>query len=705
MLIILLNYTALLVYLFMGFHAYKTNPRENLNRLFLAVCLLFAHNIFFELMVFISIDPANAYLFGQIAELGWLNYPGLMLIMALIISRQEKYVDKPIKQMAVFLPGILLSLYELLINNYSLRDNPTVLLLEQVEYAYAYLYLFTSLLLVMHWKRSASSEREKKQSAIILSFAAAAFVIGAVNDLILTRLIPDYPCVDQFIFLILVFAIWYVKAKYRFMSVSSLISAEDIVSKIDEIVLVLTSQGEISDMNQAGERALGTDKREVTGKPVNSILNLDFADILREIKGRPSYIWGEELFLKTRQNTGLPVKVSISSIKDQGGNLIGILLICQDKTMVKELQAEISQRKTKEQQLKYLSLHDPLTGLYNRTYFEQQMRQRKGSSSIIVCDVDGLKLINDTFGHEAGDRLLIKSASIIQSALDNSLKLARIGGDEFAVLIPHNNRDQIHEICAAINRAVKQCNSNNPQIMISISIGFAISNSDFHDINELYKEADDNMYREKLNHIQSFRSSMVQGMMKTLEARDFLTEGHAERMRELIWNLGTYVGLRSNMLTNLQLLAQFHDIGKVGISDKILFKPGTLTEIERLEMQRHSEIGYRIAQSIPDLSSISDLILKHHERWDGRGYPLGVKGEDIPLECRVLAIVDAYDAMTNDRPYRKAMSEEEALAEIENNAGTQFDPALVAKFLHMLRKSDRDSTAPDSELSIKDAAL
>jgi HD-GYP domain-containing protein (c-di-GMP phosphodiesterase class II) len=241
--------------------------------------------------------------------------------------------------------------------------------------------------------------------------------------------------------------------------------------------------------------------------------------------------------------------------------------------------------------------------------------------------------------------------------------------------------------------------------MISISIGFAISSSDFHDINELYKEADDNMYREKLNHIQSFRSSMVQGMMKTLEARDFLTEGHAERMRELIWNLGTYVGLRSNMLTNLQLLAQFHDIGKVGISDKILFKPGTLTEIERLEMQRHSEIGYRIAQSIPDLSSISDLILKHHERWDGRGYPLGVKGEDIPLECRVLAIVDAYDAMTNDRPYRKAMSEEEALAEIENNAGTQFDPALVAKFLHMLRKSDRDSTAPDSELSIKDAAL
>lgn len=692
MLLIIANYSALLVYLFMGFHAYQTSPREKLNRLFLAVCLLFAHNTYFELLIINATDPALAYWFTQVEQLGWLNYPGLLLMMALIVSRTEHLINTSLKRNAIFLPGILLSLYELFINDYSLRNHPSIILIMQIEYLYTYSYLFLGLLLLLRWRRSSTSSREKKQSGIIAGFAAAAFVGGVFNDLYLTGHHYNSPCYDQFIFLLLVFAMWYVRVKYRFMSLTSLITAEDIVSKIDEIVLVVNTEGLIVDINAAGGRALDCKKEDVIDSPIEHILDIDFALLLRESADRASLVWEQELHLNTSSTLSLPVKLSISSIKDRNANLIGLLLICQDKTMVKELQAEISQRKTKETELKYLSLHDSLTGLYNRTYFEQQMSQVKGNSSIIVCDVDGLKLVNDTFGHEAGDRLLIRAATIIQSALDDHLSLARIGGDEFAVLIPHNNRERIHEICASVNRAVEQYNRENPQLMISISMGFAVSRSPLANINELYREADDNMYHEKLNHMQSFRSGMVQGMMKTLEARDFLTEGHAERLRELIWQLGNYAGLRASMLTNLQLLAKFHDIGKVGISDKILFKPGLLTDNERLEMQRHSEIGYRIAQSIPELSSISDLILKHHERWDGTGYPLGMKGRDIPLECRILAIIDAYDAMTNDRPYRRAMPVEDALAELGRNAGTQFDPELVSKFLNMLRDYGENST-------------
>jgi HD-GYP domain-containing protein (c-di-GMP phosphodiesterase class II) len=152
--------------------------------------------------------------------------------------------------------------------------------------------------------------------------------------------------------------------------------------------------------------------------------------------------------------------------------------------------------------------------------------------------------------------------------------------------------------------------------------------------------------------------------------------------------LALVLGVTMRHISDLSLLSKFHDIGKVGVPDRILFKPSTLTTEEMLEMQRHCEIGHRIAQSAPDLAPIADWILKHHEWWNGKGYPLGLKGEDIPLECRILAIVDAYDAMTNNRPYRKALSPKKALIELKRCSGTQFDPCLVSKFVEMLEQEN-----------------
>jgi HD-GYP domain-containing protein (c-di-GMP phosphodiesterase class II) len=155
-------------------------------------------------------------------------------------------------------------------------------------------------------------------------------------------------------------------------------------------------------------------------------------------------------------------------------------------------------------------------------------------------------------------------------------------------------------------------------------------------------------------------------------------------MKELIVSLANVAGLPKQRLADLRLFAQYHDLGKVGISDEILFKPCPLTTEEFTIMKQHSEIGYRIAQATPDLEPISEWILKHHERWDGTGYPLGIEGDEIPVECRILSIVDSYDAMTNDRPQRKAMSHEAAIAELRKCAGTQFDPRLVELFIQLL---------------------
>ncbi|MEF8942140.1 MAG: HD-GYP domain-containing protein [Desulfohalobiaceae bacterium] len=174
-----------------------------------------------------------------------------------------------------------------------------------------------------------------------------------------------------------------------------------------------------------------------------------------------------------------------------------------------------------------------------------------------------------------------------------------------------------------------------------------------------------------------------------MEARDFNTENHCGRLQELAASLARSLNLSQDFVNDLYLLARFHDLGKVGIPDHILFKPGTLTEEEWRQMRQHCETGHRIASSVPDLEPIADWILKHHECWDGQGYPLGLTGQDIPLPCRILAIADAYDAMTGDRPYRSSMTREEAITELRRCAGAQFDPDLVERFIRIFEEFDK----------------
>jgi HD-GYP domain-containing protein (c-di-GMP phosphodiesterase class II) len=266
--------------------------------------------------------------------------------------------------------------------------------------------------------------------------------------------------------------------------------------------------------------------------------------------------------------------------------------------------------------------------------------------------------------------------------------VARIGGDEFAVLLPNSEEKTVKNACKRIEDAVAKHNAAGPELPLSISIGFAARSDASISMSDLFKEADNRMYREKLHRNQSARSAIVQTLLKTLEARDFITEEHAERIQKLIAGLAAAIDLSERSITDLRLLAQFHDIGKIGIPDSILLKPGPLDPEEVIEMQQHCEIGHRIAILAPDLVPIADWILKHHEWWNGQGYPLGIKGVEIPLECRILAIVDAYDAMTNDRPYRRAMSHEEALNELEKYAGIQFDPYLVREFIRVMKDAN-----------------
>lgn len=349
--------------------------------------------------------------------------------------------------------------------------------------------------------------------------------------------------------------------------------------------------------------------------------------------------------------------------------------------------SDITEHKRYEEQLKYLSLHDRLTGLYNRTFFEEELRRlvkcREYPISILSIDVNGLKFINDTLGYERGDELLRSCAGILRQSLRGYDIVARVGGDEFAAILCRTDEKAGQRIADRICSNVNLYNTEHVDLHLSISMGVATADPEGASLQEAYKKAEELMYRDKLRHSASTKSQIVSTVMATLAERDFITEGHAQRLSELCLLLGQKIGLSPRQLNDLALLAQVHDLGKVGIPDSILFKKGPLANEEWKIMHQHPEKGYRIASCSHDLAGVADLILKHHERWDGTGYPLGLKGEEIPIECRILAIVDAFDAMTSDRPYRKAKSKEEAISELKRCSGSQFDPVLVKAFISL----------------------
>ncbi len=347
--------------------------------------------------------------------------------------------------------------------------------------------------------------------------------------------------------------------------------------------------------------------------------------------------------------------------------------------------SDITERKEYQSQLEYLSLYDQLTGLYNRNFFEAELIRLSDGRfypiSLISCDLDGLKLINDTLGHQEGDRLLKACARVLKGSLRDSDILARVGGDEFSAILPNTDNITGEKIARRIRDNLFHYNSKHSELPMGISLGVATAEDNTTLLGDLFKQADDLMYRDKLYSSNSIHSRVVKGLMAALAERDYITEGHVRRLEKFCRDIGEKLNLTSKQLADLALLAKVHDLGKVGIPDHILFKPGALNKEEWEIMKQHSEKGFRIAKASPDLADVAELILKHHERWDGKGYPLGLEKEEIPLECRILSVVDAYDAMTNERPYARTKSHQEALKELKDGSDSQFDPNIVDLFL------------------------
>lgn len=350
---------------------------------------------------------------------------------------------------------------------------------------------------------------------------------------------------------------------------------------------------------------------------------------------------------------------------------------------------DITEKKQSLFEIEYISNHDLMTGLYNHNYYEELKAKFNKENclplSIIIGDINGVRLINDAFGHSEGDKIIIETANIIKNCCRESDVLSRTGGDEFSILLPNTNKDELNEIIGNIERSCEQYNNliADKSMSINLTIGYATKFSIFEDIQVVDKEAREYMYKRKLFENKSYHSSILSSIMATMYERSQETEEHAKRLSVLSKMIGQKMNLPQEKIDVLGLFAMLHDIGKIGIDNSILNKPGKLSIEEWEVMKRHPEIGYRIAMSTTELKPIAEYILTHHERWDGKGYPKGILGENIPLFSRILAVVDTYDAMTEDRVYRKAMTKEATMEEIKKNSGTQFDPYVVEIFINI----------------------
>jgi|GEM_PF-4344439 len=351
---------------------------------------------------------------------------------------------------------------------------------------------------------------------------------------------------------------------------------------------------------------------------------------------------------------------------------------------------------------------DDLTQLPNRRFFYERLQQelerarkRRVPLAVLMLDMDDLKAINDEHGHQLGDMVLVHLARVLNQVARNQDITARLGGDEFALILPETDSRGAEAVAARLYRELGQNPiwiNQNTVVSIDVSIGISGFPWSGDRMEAIIYQADASLYSNKLarkghNNYKSAQergnlaSAVIEVLSSALDIRHRLTHRHSHRVALLAAALAGELGLSAKDVHIIRQAAALHDIGKIGVPDSVLSKSTALDTDEWTEMRRHCELGYQILKDIEILSDAADIVYAHHERYDGTGYPRGLKNYEIPLGARIFAVVDAFDAMTSSRPYREPIPQEEALGEIALKGSSQFDPLVVAAFLKFMQNN------------------
>ena len=449
-------------------------------------------------------------------------------------------------------------------------------------------------------------------------------------------------------------------------------STADIIFEINKEKRFVSVYGKgVQKINQTPEHFIGKSVLEAFGEEAN---HKDIA-YDRALRGEANiYDWqievdGEKLYFES----------SISPIYDENEQVVGAVGISRDITEPKKRQDEID----------FINCHDYLTGLYNRRYYAEMLKKYDEKEyyplGVMNFDLNGLKIINDAYGHLYGDTALRQVGEVLLSSFGEQDIVARIGGDEFAAIIPNTSKEEVDKIKNKIRHEISLITVEN--IHLSMAIGFELKYDEQSNIQDIIKFAENKMYRSKLSEGMSVRNNAIRAIHKTLTEKYKEERVHSERVSALSKALGMKLGIKNEDLNELSMAGMYHDIGKISIPDAILDKPSALTKEEYDIMKTHTESGYQILKAADDYSNLAEYALSHHERWDGKGYPRGLKGIGIPLYARIICICDSFEAMTTDRPYKKKLDKKQAVAEIIKCSGSQFDPRLAKVFVTEVLKA------------------
>ncbi|HWR39251.1 MAG TPA: HD domain-containing phosphohydrolase, partial [Patescibacteria group bacterium] len=469
-------------------------------------------------------------------------------------------------------------------------------------------------------------------------------------------------------------------------TISELRNSEDnirlLLDSTAEAIYGIDQEGNCTFCNASSLKLLGYKQPEdLIGKNMHLTIHhkrLDGTPIPREeckvvqmlVNGE--YVHEEEEVFWRSDGTSFPVEY-FSYPQYRNGGIIGAVVTFLD----------ITERKKSEAKILYLSYRDQLTGLYNRRFFQEELGRldvpRMLPLTIIMADVNGLKLINDSLGHTAGDELLRKVGEVLVQSCRASDIIARLGGDEFIVLLPHTASREAELVIRRIKTMAAREKAG--AVDVSIALGHGTKSQAAENIDDISKIAEDRMYRNKLLESPRMRRKALNTIILALHEQQKEEEVHSRKVAELCRDMGEALGLTGEEIEELKTAGLLHDIGKIAIEQKILGKPGKLSKLEWDEIKRHPEIGYRLLNTVNEVAELAGYVLAHHERWDGLGYPKGLKGNKIPLQARIVSIAEAYAAMISERSYADTLSKEQAVAELEKNSGTQFDAELVRVFV------------------------